>query len=51
MNNNSKSLKCRECNSIVNNVGHDAAQVICSACVSNFLQAFDHIEDIDDEDV
>lgn len=53
MNNNNKSLKCRDCNTIVDNVGYDAVQVICSACVANELQSFEsniiHIED--DEDV
>ena len=52
-NNNSKSLKCRDCNSQVDNVGHDAVQVICSVCVSNALQSFDSniINIEDDEDV
>jgi len=35
-----KDLKCKECETIVFNVGDDAVSVICTECTANYVRGY-----------
>lgn len=40
-----KSLPCKVCNEIVENVGHEATSVTCYLCVSEQLRGLNSVEE------